>query len=80
MESLFKFIPKELFPSEYGGDAGSMDEITVEWEKKFKEFESYFEEDDQYKTIESKRVKPLLKAPETSTYGFQGSFRQLNVD
>lgn len=57
-----------------------MDEIVSEWEKKFKEFRPYFEEDDQFGTIESKRTKPATPEQENQTFGYQGSFRQLNVD
>lgn len=27
LESLYKFVPREILPSEYGGDAGSIQEI-----------------------------------------------------
>lgn len=31
LESLYKFVPKKMLPKEYGGDAGTMADLTGEW-------------------------------------------------
>lgn len=55
-----------------------MDDISANWVEKFKKFEEYFKEDDIYGTVEAHRPKP--KNLNNQTFGYEGSFRQLNVD
>lgn len=57
-----------------------MDEIVAYWEQKLKDYRDYFKEDDRYGTIESKRARVVTQTETINTYGYQGSFRQLNVD
>uniref|UniRef100_A0A336LTX9 CSON004507 protein n=1 Tax=Culicoides sonorensis TaxID=179676 RepID=A0A336LTX9_CULSO len=78
MDGLFRFIPQKLFPNEYGGEAGTIDELMSVWEEKFKKYRGYFEEDENYGTIEKLRPNPLKN--NSNLYGVDGSFRQLNVD
>lgn len=79
MESLYKNIPKEMLPSEYGGEAGPIQDIIDQWEKKINDYRDYFlEEEANYGTDEKKRPgKP--KSAET-LFGIEGSFRKLEVD
>lgn len=79
MESLYKNIPKEMLPSEYGGEAGPIQNIIDQWEKKINDYRDYFlEEEANYGTDEKKRPgKP--KSAET-LFGIEGSFRKLEVD
>ncbi|XP_059622425.1 alpha-tocopherol transfer protein-like [Phlebotomus argentipes] len=78
MESLYQHIPQKLLPKEYGGEAGSIKDMIVHWEKKFIEFRDYFLEDDKYGTDEKKR--PGRPKTEETIFGIDGSFRKLNVD
>lgn len=77
-ESLFKFVPQNLFPTEYGGDAGTIDELMNVWTEKFIQYREYFIEEENYGTIEKLRQNPLKNT--ANMYGVDGSFRQLNVD
>lgn len=45
---LFERVPKELWPIEYGGEAGSIDEITDALVKKVQEYRQFFENDMKY--------------------------------
>lgn len=36
-ETIFKFVPKEILPAEYGGDAGPIDNMKEYWLKVFME-------------------------------------------
>ncbi|XP_045490790.1 alpha-tocopherol transfer protein-like [Colias croceus] len=77
-EEMYKYIPKEALPAEYGGNAGTIDEILDYWMKKTDEFSSWLEEDLQYGSDESKRPgKPKTAA---DYFGVDGSFRQLDFD
>lgn len=80
VELLFEKVPRRLFPSEYGGDAGTIESIVEYWVKKIDSYADYFIEDELegYGTDEKKRVgKP--KNAET-LFGVEGSFRQLSFD
>uniref|UniRef100_A0A1B0CUX6 CRAL-TRIO domain-containing protein n=2 Tax=Lutzomyia longipalpis TaxID=7200 RepID=A0A1B0CUX6_LUTLO len=78
LESLYEHIPKKLLPKEYGGEAGSVKELTVKWEKKFMDYRDYFLEEAKYGTDEKKR--PGRPKTEETIFGIDGSFRKLNVD
>ncbi|CAG9567045.1 unnamed protein product [Danaus chrysippus] len=77
-EELYKHVPQEILPKEYGGNGGSIKEITEYWKAKVQEYSSWLEDDLKYGSDESKRVgKP--RTAET-LFGVEGSFRQLEFD
>lgn len=71
IESVYKFIPKEILPTEYGGEAGPIQGIIDDWEKKLIDSKDYFIEIDKYRSNEAKRVREGVVS---------GSFRKLDVD
>jgi hypothetical protein len=79
MNEWHKIIPKTVLPTEYGGDAGSIDDIVQYWtDKVIAKREFLMEQVEKYGVDEKKRVgKP--KNPET-LFGIDGSFRQLQFD
>ncbi|CRK86618.1 CLUMA_CG000455, isoform A [Clunio marinus] len=77
LESLFKIIPRRIMPFEYGGEAGPLQEIIDDWEKKILSYRMYFQEDEeQFGVDESKRIDRSNNAE--SLFGAEGSFNQLN--
>lgn len=64
-------------PAEYGGEAGTIDEISAYWVKKVQEYADYFKEDEKYGTDEKKRPGKPKNAE--SLFGLDGSFRQLEI-
>ncbi|XP_063695617.1 alpha-tocopherol transfer protein-like [Culicoides brevitarsis] len=78
MEELHKNIPKRLLPAEYGGEAGTIAEITEHWVQKVLEHAEYFKEDAKYGTDEKKR--PGRPKNAENLFGIEGSFRQLSFD
>ncbi|XP_023953658.2 alpha-tocopherol transfer protein-like [Bicyclus anynana] len=77
-DEMYKFIPQEILPTEYGGKAGTFKEINEYWKKKVQHYNSWLEDGVKYGTDESKRPgKP--KSAET-LFGVEGSFRQLDFD
>ncbi|XP_077291627.1 retinol-binding protein pinta-like [Arctopsyche grandis] len=78
IETMYQYLPKEIFPAEYGGDARPIDDLRDYWKKKLEDYRDWFLEEAKYKSDENKRPgKP--KTSET-LFGIEGSFRQLNVD
>ncbi|XP_045490789.1 alpha-tocopherol transfer protein-like [Colias croceus] len=77
-EELYKYVPKEVLPVEYGGNGGTIPEIIEYWKNKIQEYSAWLEEDMQYRTDESKRPGKPRSAEEM--FGVEGSFRQLEFD
>ncbi|XP_064292148.1 alpha-tocopherol transfer protein-like [Plodia interpunctella] len=77
-DDLYKFVPREILPEEYGGSGGTVKEITDYWVQKIKEYSDWFADDQMYGTDEHMRAGSP-KTPE-SMFGSDGSFRQLDFD
>lgn len=77
MEALFNCIPKRLFPTEYGGEVGSIQSLIDVWEKKLIANKEFFKEDEKFGTDEKKRVGRPKNSE--SLFGVDGSFRKLDV-
>lgn len=78
MEALYKVVPRRLLPKEYGGDAGTIQEISNDLEKRLIANRDFFIEDDKYGVDEKKRVGRPKNAD--NLFGLEGSFRQLAID
>jgi hypothetical protein len=79
MTSLHSILPKEILTTEYGGDAGTIEDIAKYWEDKIianREF--LMDQAANYGVDEKKRIG----RPKTSEtlFGLDGSFRQLDFD
>ncbi|XP_068620796.1 uncharacterized protein [Battus philenor] len=77
-DELYKHIPKDILPVEYGGKGGTIKEIIEYWKRKVQEYDEFLEEDYRYGTNEAKR-RGTPKTAE-SMFGEEGSFRQLNLE
>lgn len=78
IETLYEHVPKRLLPSEYGGDAGPLEDIINYWEKKMLEYRDFLMDESKYGTDESKRAVHSNLAQ--SIYGVKGTFKQLDFD
>ncbi|KAK7861949.1 hypothetical protein R5R35_006319 [Gryllus longicercus] len=78
LNTFYQSVPKEILPKEYGGNAGTIKEISEEWQKKLEAWRQYFAEDDQFCAVESKR--PGRPKTHQDLFGLEGSFRPLAVD
>lgn len=65
-------------PTEYEGEAGSIQSLTDEWEKKILSYRDYFLDEVNYGVDEKKRIGRPTN-PE-SLFGIDGTFRQLTFD
>ncbi|XP_037955090.1 alpha-tocopherol transfer protein-like [Teleopsis dalmanni] len=78
IESLYKVVPKDLLPNEYGGKAGPIIELTQMWKKKLNDYTAWFKEQEDKKANES--LRPGSPKTSDDLFGMEGSFRQLNID
>ncbi|CAH2093611.1 unnamed protein product [Euphydryas editha] len=78
VNDLYKYVPQEMLPSEYGGKAGSMNDLHDAWVKKLEEYKDWFADQEQYKADESLRSGKPTNYDEL--FGIDGSFRQLVID
>lgn len=77
-QSLHQKISPKILPSEYGGENGSLMDHWSAWLKKLLSYRDWFLEQDKMKSDESKRTGKTFNSGEL--FGFDGSFRQLNID
>lgn len=78
MEALYKVVPRKLLPAEYGGEAGSIQDLINNMEKQLVAKRDFFIEDEKYGVDEKKRVGKPKNAD--NLFGLDGSFRQLAID
>ncbi|XP_014092460.1 alpha-tocopherol transfer protein-like [Bactrocera oleae] len=78
IESLYKAVPRDLLPDEYGGKAGSVVELNQQWKKKLEEYTPWFKEQEGKKANEA--LRPGSPKTSDDLFGMEGTFRQLNID
>ncbi|KAM7344537.1 alpha-tocopherol transfer protein-like isoform 2-T2 [Cochliomyia hominivorax] len=59
LEELYKIIPQDLLPQEYGGKAGNLQDLIDQWEQKVLSHLEYFKDNEKYRIDESLREKSL---------------------
>ncbi|XP_034949865.1 retinol-binding protein pinta-like [Chelonus insularis] len=81
-EELHKHINKDILPNEWGGMAGTFQELNDAWRRKIERNRDWFlREEKLCKTDETMRLPAFSSVLATSELnGIQGSFRQLNID
>lgn len=77
-DSLHEYIPPKILPKEYGGEAGSILDMWAEWKEKIYSYREWFLNEGALTSDESKRPEKTIDTGEL--FGFEGSFRQLNLD
>ncbi|XP_054001331.1 alpha-tocopherol transfer protein-like [Hylaeus anthracinus] len=80
-EELYSYMDKDMLPKEWGGKAGSFDELNDAWKKKIeKNRDWYLREEKLSRTDESARLPESKSRLLVELEGMQGSFRKLNID
>ena len=58
IETLYEFVPKNILPEEYGGNAGKLSDLYDQWIRTFEEHRSWFEKEENIKAdLSIKAVK-----------------------
>ncbi|XP_043247851.1 alpha-tocopherol transfer protein-like [Colletes gigas] len=80
-EELHPYMDKDILPKEWGGLAGTFDELNDAWRKKIeKNRDWYLREEKVSRTNESARQPESKSRLLKELDGLQGSFRKLNID
>ncbi|KAG5885890.1 hypothetical protein JTB14_019149 [Gonioctena quinquepunctata] len=77
-ETIFKYVPRELLPEEYGGTGGKCADIKKFWMETILKWREYIMDDSLWTLDESKR--PTGNNTAKQLYGVQGSFKSLSID
>ncbi|KAF5298688.1 hypothetical protein FQR65_LT19596 [Abscondita terminalis] len=75
---VYNKVDKSLFPVEYGGNNGSIEELTREWKRKIENHRNWFSEDSRKLSTEKMCFDKLKTYSEV--FGMEGSFRKLVID
>jgi hypothetical protein len=78
LESLYKYVPKSMLPSEYKGDGESIKIINEEWRKKLIEYGPWFKAQENSKANEA--LRPGSPKTSDDLFGMDGTFRKLTID
>ncbi|KAL1122642.1 hypothetical protein AAG570_002969 [Ranatra chinensis] len=77
-ESLYKFIPKENLPVEYGGTCGNLEDFNNQWYEKMVTYKDWYKQQEDVKADESAR--PGKPKTHDDLFGVEGSFKKLTID
>ncbi|XP_048482244.1 alpha-tocopherol transfer protein [Plutella xylostella] len=78
INTLYEHVPKDMLPVEYGGNAGSVDDLNEAWTKKLEEYKDWFKSEESVKANEA--LRPGRPTNYDELFGIEGSFRQLSID
>ncbi|XP_046964406.1 alpha-tocopherol transfer protein-like [Vanessa cardui] len=78
LKDLYKYVPQEMLPKEYGGQCGTMDELQERWTQKLIEYRDWFKLQDAL--IANESLRPGRPTNYDELFGIDGSFRQLAID
>nr|CAD7609944.1 unnamed protein product [Timema genevievae] len=84
LDTLYKYIPMEFLPKEYGGGVGTMKDLNDAWTRKMEEYRDWLLEDEPRSRADETRRPNRKKSNANSSALFlndvEGSFRQLSID
>ncbi|KAJ9583065.1 hypothetical protein L9F63_022587 [Diploptera punctata] len=78
LAELYKQVPKHLLPSDFGGDGEEIVKHNEMWKRKLEENKEWILERENMKSDEKRRPGKVLETGDI--FGFEGSFRKLDLD
>lgn len=80
-EELYPYMKKDILPKEWGGKAGTFDELNDAWKNRIEKNRDWFLREEKIsRTNESARLPECKSRLLMELDGLQGSFRRLNID
>ncbi|XP_070154942.1 alpha-tocopherol transfer protein-like isoform X2 [Polyergus mexicanus] len=81
-EELYAYMDKDILPNEWGGKAGTFQELNAAWQEKIEKNRDWFLRDEKLSRTNEKARLPESKRSclLMELEGTQGSFRKLNID
>ncbi|XP_059622651.1 alpha-tocopherol transfer protein-like [Phlebotomus argentipes] len=81
METVYPMIPQKMFPKEFGGKADSILELHKKMKEKLFANRDFFLHEENTRLVNEKlRPSGRKNAPADEAFGFEGSFKRLNID
>ncbi|KAJ3646638.1 hypothetical protein Zmor_024216 [Zophobas morio] len=77
MESVYKVIPKECLPFDYGGTLTPIAEQLKKWDQAIEDHHDFFVEN--YNNVSMEHLRPLESKP-NECFGVDGTFKNLAID
>lgn len=77
LDSLYSMVPRKMMPTEYEGEAGSLQSLLDEWQNKLLSNRQYFLDDSQKYGVDEKKRIGAAKNP---ILGIEGTFKKLQFD
>ncbi|KAB0797733.1 hypothetical protein PPYR_08726 [Photinus pyralis] len=78
LHQFYTKIPQISLPEEFGGQNGSVKELTSIWKKKVESYRDFFIEEEQRKSNE--KLRQCQQILDSDVFGVEGSFRKLDID
>ncbi|XP_049879152.1 alpha-tocopherol transfer protein-like [Pectinophora gossypiella] len=78
IKDLYKYVPQEMLPLEYGGPVSNMAALQERWTNTLIEYRDWFSSQDEVKANEA--LRPGKPTNYDELFGIDGSFRQLTID
>ncbi|KAK9754144.1 CRAL/TRIO domain [Popillia japonica] len=78
LDDLYKIIPQECFPADYGGTADPLTELIRRRNENFKVNDKFFVDGEKEVSDETKRVGKPKDA--SAIFGVEGTFKKLDID
>ncbi|XP_050501929.1 alpha-tocopherol transfer protein-like [Diabrotica virgifera virgifera] len=75
--SIFKYIPMDILPKDYGGNEKPLEELNQLWKAKLAEYKERFDALEKIRIKEELKPMPLIN---DEILGFHGNFRKLDLD
>ncbi|KAG7190770.1 hypothetical protein KM043_006841 [Ampulex compressa] len=81
-EELYPYVDKDILPNEWGGKAGTFQELNDAWRKKIEKNRDWFLREEKLSRISENARLPEMKSSclVMDLDNMQGSFRKLNID
>ncbi|XP_029164450.1 alpha-tocopherol transfer protein-like [Nylanderia fulva] len=81
-QELYPYIDRDILPNEWGGKAGTFQELNAAWQEKIEKNRDWFLRDEKLSRTDERARLPESKTSRLlmELAGIQGSFRKLNID